>query len=127
MIRLSVLFLGDAGINVVSARIFFVGLFVFGLGFVAYAADRADLGQGESKIEFVGTKPGASHRGGFKKFSVDAAMDWGDLSQSSFKIDIDTTSLWSDNNALTNHLSNSDFFAVSRYPSITFADDPHRT
>ncbi len=44
----------------------------------------------------------------------------GDLSKSSFKVDIDTTSLWSDNNGLTNHLNNSDFFNVPRYPNITF-------
>jgi len=106
--------------NVVSRRIFFAGLFVFGLWVAVYAAGMLTLVKERSQIEFVGTKPGGSHRGGFKQFTADAAADWGDLSKSSFKIDIDATSLWSDNNGLTGHLKNSDFFDVSRYPNITF-------
>ncbi len=106
--------------NVVSRRLFFAGLFVFGLWVAVYAADMLTLVKERSQIEFVGTKPGGSHRGGFKLFTADAAADWGDLSKSSFKIDIDATSLWSDNNGLTGHLKNSDFFDVSRYPNITF-------
>jgi polyisoprenoid-binding protein YceI len=106
--------------NVGSGRLFFVGLFVIGLWVVVHAADRLTLVKEKSQIEFVGTKPGGSHRGGFKRFTVDAAADWGDLSKSSFKIDIDASSLWSDNNGLTGHLNNSDFFDVPRYPNITF-------
>jgi len=106
--------------NVVSGRLLFVGLFAFGLWVAAYAADMLNLVKEKSQIEFVGTKPSGLHRGGFKRFTVDAAADWGDLSKSSFKIDIDATSLWSDNNGLTNHLKNSDFFDVPRYPNITF-------
>ena len=106
--------------NVVSRRLFFAGLFVLGLWVAVYAADMLTLVKERSQIEFVGTKPSGSHRGGFTRFTADGAADWGDLSKSSFKIDIDTTSLWSDNNGLTNHLKNSDFFDVSRYPNITF-------
>ena len=106
--------------NVTSRRLSFVGLFVFGLWVVVYAADMLTLVKEQSRIDFVGTKPGGLHRGGFERFTVDAAADWGDLSKSSFKIDIDATSLWSDNNALTGHLKTSDFFDVSRYPNITF-------
>ncbi|MEQ1879985.1 MAG: YceI family protein [Burkholderiales bacterium] len=106
--------------NVTSGRLSFVGLFLFGLWVVVYAADMLTLVKEQSRIDFVGTKPGGLHRGGFKRFTVDAAADWGDLSKSSFKIDIDATSLWSDNNGLTNHLKNSDFFDVPRYPNITF-------
>ena len=98
--------------NAISGRLSFVGLFVFGLWVVVYAADMLTLVKEKSQIDFVGTKPGGLHRGGFKRFTVDAAADWGDLSKSSFKIDIDATSLWSDNNGLTNHLKNSDFFDV---------------
>ncbi len=93
---------------------------VFGLWVAVYAADMLTLVKERSQIEFVGTKPSGSHRGGFTRFTADGAADWGDLSKSSFKIDIDATSLWSDNNGLTNHLKNSDFFDVPRYPNITF-------
>jgi polyisoprenoid-binding protein YceI len=106
--------------NVFSGRLFLTGLFVFGLWVAAWATEMLTLIMERSHIEFVGTKPGGSHRGGFKRFTADAAADWGDLSKSSFKIDIDATSLWSDNNGLTGHLKNTDFFDVSRYPNITF-------
>jgi polyisoprenoid-binding protein YceI len=106
--------------NVISRRSFLAGLIVFGLWVAVYAADMLTLVKEKSQIEFVGTKPGGSHRGGFKRFTAEAAADWGDLSNSSFKIEIDATSLWSDNNGLTGHLKNSDFFDVPRYPNITF-------
>lgn len=109
-----------ADMNPISRRLFFFGLLIFSLWVVAYAADTVTLDMEKSRIDFLGTKPGGLHRGGFKQFTVDAAADWGDLSKSSFKIDIDTTSLWTDNNGLTNHLKNSDFFDVPRYPTITF-------
>lgn len=91
-----------------------------GLWVAVYAADTMTLVKEKSRIDFVGTKPGGLHRGGFKQFTVDAAVELSDLSKSSFKIDIDANSLWSDNNGLTNHLKNADFFDVSRYQSITF-------
>jgi polyisoprenoid-binding protein YceI len=106
--------------NVVSGRSFFAGLFVFGLAVAVYATDMLNLVKEQSQIEFVGSKPGASHRGGFKRFTADAAVDWGDLSRSSFKIEVDTTSVWTDSGGLAAHLRNADFFDVSRYPTITF-------
>ncbi len=106
--------------SVVSRRLFFANLFVFGLWVAVCAADMLTLDKELSQIEFVGSKPGASHRGGFKRFTADLAADWGDLSKSSLKVEIDATSLWSDSDALAAHLKKSDFFDVSRYPSITF-------
>lgn len=106
--------------NLISRRLSFAGFFALGLCVVVHAAGLLTLDKEKSRIDFVGTKPSGLHRGGFKQFTVDAAADWGDLSKSSFKIDIDTTSLWSDNNGLTNHLKNADFFDVDRYPHITF-------
>jgi len=106
--------------NAVSGQSFFAGLFVFGLAVAVYATDMLNLVKEQSQIEFVGSKPGASHRGGFKRFTADAAVDWGDLSRSTFKIEVDTTSLWTDSGGLAAHLKNSDFFDVSRYPTITF-------
>jgi len=106
--------------SAMSGRLSFVAVLAFGLWVVVYAADMLPLDMEKSRIDFVGTKPGGLHRGGFKQFTVDAAADWDDLSKSSFKIDIEATSLWSDNNGLTNHLKNSDFFDVPRYPTITF-------
>jgi len=98
----------------------FVALVACGLWAVVHAAGTLTLDTEKSRIDFVGTKPGGMHRGGFKTFTVEPAVDWSDLSKSRFKIAIDTKSLWSDNNMLTAHLSNADFFDIGRYPSITF-------
>ncbi len=103
-----------------SARRLLAGLLVLGLGVAVYAADMLTLVKEKSQIEFVGTKPGGAHRGGFSRFTVDSTADLTDLSKSSFKVDIDATSLWSDNGALTGHLKNADFIDVSRYPNIMF-------
>ncbi len=60
------------------------------------AADKLVLIEDKSKISFVGKKPEGEHKGGFKKFKVDAVADHEDVSKSSLKIVIDTESLWSD-------------------------------
>lgn len=106
--------------NVLSGRFLVASLFVFGFWVAVQAAEIMTLVKEKSQIEFVGSKPSGSHRGGFKRFSVDAMADWADLSKSSFKIEIDATSLWSDDGGLTSHLKNRDFFDISQYPNIEF-------
>ncbi len=88
--------------------------------FTAAAADKLTLIEDKSKITFVGKKPEGEHKGGFKKFKVDALADHEDMSKSSLKIVIDTESLWSDDEKLTGHLKNADFFDVKKYPTATF-------
>lgn len=85
----------------------------------AQAADLA-LDKEASKIEFVGSKPEGEHKGGFKKFEVNTIADFENPGRSSINIQIDATSLWSDDDRLTNHLKSPDFFDVRKYPSITF-------
>ena len=85
---------------------------ILGFWLFAIAAGSPKLVAEKSKIEFVGSKPSASHKGGFKTFVVDGTIDWEKLSNSSLKIDIDATSLWSDDGGLTSHLKNRDFFNV---------------
>lgn len=87
---------------------------------VTTAADKLTLIEDKSKISFVGKKPDGEHKGGFKKFKVDALADHEDISKSSLKIVIDTESLWSDDEKLTGHLKNADFFDVKKYPTATF-------
>lgn len=74
----------------------------------------------KSKIGFVGHKADGSHEGGFKKFELEAIADFQDPNKSSLKIDIETKSLWSDDDKLTEHLRDEDFFNVEKYPKITF-------
>ncbi len=87
----------------------------------ALAGEKLSLNDDKSKIEFVGSKPDkSSHKGGFKKFQAEVIADWEDASNSSIRIVIDTASLWSDNEKLTGHLKNPDFFDVRKYPRATF-------
>ncbi len=95
-------------------------LSILSMALVVLAATKPTLINEKSKIEFVGSKPSASHKGGFKKFDVDGNIDWDDLSKSSLKIEIDASSIWSDDGGLTSHLKNRDFFAVDKFPKIEF-------
>lgn len=86
----------------------------------ATAAEKVSLNAEKSKIGFVGSKPDGKHEGGFKNFTSEAVVDLEDPSAGSLRIVIDTTSLWSDDDKLTNHLKNPDFFDVRKHPKITF-------
>ena len=95
-------------------------LVAFSFGLVAQAADPLKLDKEKSKITFVGSKTDGKHSGGFKEFAVDAKADMEDPSKSSITIDINADSLFSDDEKLTGHLKNPDFFDVRKYPKIKF-------
>ncbi len=90
------------------------------LWILAFAANSPTLVAEKSKIEFVGSKPSGSHKGGFKTFTVEGNIDWDNLSNSSLKINIDATSLWADDGGLTSHIKNRDFFNVGNFSKIQF-------
>ena len=77
----------------------------------------------ESKIAFVGSKVTGSHDGGFEKFSGMFQVAGDQPGQGPHKIEIDTTSVWSDNEKLTEHLKSPDFFDVEKFPTSTFTLD----
>jgi polyisoprenoid-binding protein YceI len=83
-------------------------------------AESLKLDKEKSKVDFVGKKSDGKHTGGFKEFKVDAKADFENPEKSSLMIEIDTTSLFSDDAKLTDHLKNPDFFDVRKYPKITF-------
>ena len=87
---------------------------------IAIAGEKLTLDTEKSKIEFVGSKSDGKHDGGFKKFTADAVADLEVPANGTLKIEIDTTSLWADDEKLANHLKNPDFFDVRKYPTITF-------
>lgn len=85
----------------------------------AGAADVKYALTGENtQITFVGTKPGGKHDGGFKKLTGTATVTDGTIA--TIEVDIATDSLWSDNEKLTGHLKNPDFFGVKDNPKATF-------
>lgn len=87
-------------------------------------AEKLKLNKEQSKIDFVGSKMEAGkkvdHKGGFKEFKVEGDANLEAPDQSKLKVEIDTTSLWSDAEKLTDHLKNPDFFDVKKFPKITF-------
>jgi polyisoprenoid-binding protein YceI len=74
---------------------------------------------GDSTISFVGSKVTGSHEGGFKEFSGTIEVADGKIAPAS-KITIQMDSLWSDNDRLTGHLKNADFFDVPTFPTAEF-------
>lgn len=71
-----------------------------------------------TKLEFTGTKPGGKHDGGFKKLTGTATVADGKLDK--IEVEIDCDSLYSDDEKLTAHLKNADFFDVKNNPKATF-------
>jgi len=74
----------------------------------------------ESEIHFVGSKVTGKHEGGFKTFSGEFAIADNKLAGTGQTITIDMNSIWSDNEKLTGHLKNADFFNVEKFPQSTF-------
>jgi polyisoprenoid-binding protein YceI len=83
---------------------------------VAYAIDPA-----ASKIEWVGSKPSGTHRGGFQDFSGNIELANGDPAASSVNVAIMADSIRSDAGRLTGHLKSPEFFNVAGFPTVTFA------
>jgi polyisoprenoid-binding protein YceI len=83
----------------------------------AVAADVKLTGD-NTKITFVGTKPGGKHEGGFKTVTGTATVDGNTLAR--VEVEIDVNSIYSDNEKLTAHLKSPDFFGVKDNPKATF-------
>ncbi len=76
--------------------------------------------QDNSQVEFVGSKVTGKHDGGFKSFSGTIDLVNKKPEESRVSVDIDTTSIYSDDDKLTGHLKSADFFEVEKYPKATF-------
>lgn len=85
-----------------------------------FGAETLKVNLEESSIGFLGKKTDGEHEGGFKEFTAEAKADFENPANSSLTIEIDATTLWSDDDKLTNHLKNADFFDVRKFPTITF-------
>lgn len=84
------------------------------------AAAEVTLTPETTKIEWVGTKPGGKHTGGFKKVTGTIANVTPDLAGSKISVEIDADSLYSDNPKLTAHLKSPDFFDVKKHGKAKF-------
>jgi polyisoprenoid-binding protein YceI len=80
-------------------------------------------GANGSTIKFVGSKKiGGAHDGGFKAFTGTFVLPAAPEAPTLEKVvaDIDMNSIWSDDEKLTAHLKNQDFFEVDKYPTARF-------
>jgi len=79
-----------------------------------------------TKIEFLGTKPGGKHTGGFRKITGTASAKGADPTTLKIAIDIDMNSIYSDDAKLTGHLMSPDFFGVKSNPTSKFVSEKNR-
>jgi polyisoprenoid-binding protein YceI len=73
-----------------------------------------------SKVEFVAAKVTRSHNGSFKQFGGAIDLLKNSVEGSRVTIDIQTSSVVTDEDDLTKHLKTPDFFDVAKYPKATF-------
>lgn len=73
-----------------------------------------------SKVEFIGSKVTGKHDGGFKSFTGTIDLVNSKPAESSVTVDIDATSVYSDDEKLTGHLKSPDFFDVEKFPKASF-------
>ncbi|MEP6819009.1 MAG: YceI family protein [bacterium] len=73
-----------------------------------------------SKVEFVAAKVTRSHNGSFKQFGGKIELVPNNITNSRVTIDIDTSSVVTDEDQLTGHLKTADFFDVAKFPKGTF-------
>ncbi|MEK7855730.1 MAG: YceI family protein [Acidobacteriota bacterium] len=73
-----------------------------------------------SSVTFVGYKVTGQHSGGFTLFSGTVDLVNGKPEESSVSVDIDATSIFSDDAKLTEHLKSKDFFEIEKFPKASF-------
>lgn len=74
-----------------------------------------------SKVLFTGSKVTGKHDGGFNQFSGSIDLVNAKPEESSVKIDIEASSVFTDTDGLTKHLQTGDFFEVAKFPKASFA------
>lgn len=73
-----------------------------------------------SKVGFVGSKVTGSHEGSFGTFTGTVTLVDKDPEKSQVSVEIDTTSVTTDQEKLTGHLKSPDFFDTGKYPKAKF-------
>lgn len=83
-------------------------------------ADEIKLSGSNTKIEFVGKKTDGKHDGGFKTVKGTVSVPGGDFAKAKITVEIDTESIYSDDDKLTKHLKSPDFFNVAKHKTAKF-------
>lgn len=89
-----------------------------------FAREQVNIDYDNSLIAFKGGKGGViKHEGKFEKFTVDVMLDAAEptnIEKAKIATKIDITSMSTDNQKVTDHLLNEDFFASETYPEAQF-------
>jgi polyisoprenoid-binding protein YceI len=88
---------------------------------VAVKGESLTITPENSKVLFTGSKVTGKHEGGFNKFTGTINLVNGKPEESSVRVDIETSSVFTDTDALTKHLQTGDFFEVEKFPKASFA------
>ncbi len=86
----------------------------------ALSAGASAITPDNTTIGFVGSKVTGSHVGGFKLFKGSFEVVPTKLESSKITAEIDTNSIFTDTDRLTNHLKSPEFFDVAKFPTSTF-------
>lgn len=73
-----------------------------------------------SKVEWTGAKVTGKHEGSFTGFTGSIDVVDGAVEKSRVTVDIDTNTLYTDQEKLVGHLKSPDFFDVAKFPKATF-------
>ena len=73
-----------------------------------------------SKVEFTGSKVTGKHDGGFKQFTGTIDLVNNKPADSGVNVEIDTASVFTDDEKLTGHLKSKYFFEVEALPKASF-------
>lgn len=73
-----------------------------------------------SKVLFTGSKVTGKHDGGFNSISGTIDLVNNKPEESTVSVDIETASVFSDDEKLTGHLKSADFFDVEKFPKASF-------
>src|SRR5437870_13418612 len=83
-------------------------------------AEKLVISPQNSRVEFVAAKVTRSHNGSFKQFAGTIDLVPNSIESSRVTIDIETKSVVTDEDDLTNHLKTPDFFDAAKFPKATF-------
>lgn len=86
----------------------------------ATKGEATEINPGNSSVGFEGYKVTGKHVGGFKQFTGTIDLVNGKPQESTVSVDIDATSIFSDDPGLTEHLKTKDFFEVDKFPKAAF-------
>ena len=85
---------------------------------IAFTGTAIPISATDSTVQWTGAKITGNHVGGFR--TVDGAVYVDGDAVTGADVEIDMTSVYSDNDDLTGHLMSADFFEVETYPSASF-------